>query len=68
MKIIAERKEEVKGKGQDGQEGSKMKRVVIAVLVAVVLANAGSAFAYWKAPAGIEVRDPAPCPFKINKF
>lgn len=68
MKIIAERKEEVKEKGQDGQEGNKMKKMVIAILVAVVLANAGSAFAYWKVPAGIEVRDPAPCPFDNKNF
>ena len=66
MKSIAEGKEEVKGKGQINKGGNRMKKIMMAVLVAVVLINASSAFAYWKAPAGIVLGDPAPTPFKNN--
>ena len=45
-----------------------MKKIIIAVLIAVALMNTSSAFAYWKAPAGIGLKDPAPCPFDNNKF
>lgn len=68
MKIITERKEEMKGKGQETKGDNKMKKMVMAILVAVVLVNAGSAFAYLKAPAGIGLTDPAPSPFKNNLF
>ena len=45
-----------------------MKKIMMAVLIAVALMNTGSAFAYWKNPAGSELKDPAPCPFDNNKF
>ena len=68
MRIIAEREEEVKVKGLINIGGNKMKKIVIAVLIAVALMNTSSAFSYWKSPAGSELKDPAPCPFDNNKF
>lgn len=46
----------------------KTKIVFIAVLIAITLVNANSAFAYWKSPVGMEIRDPAPSPFKEVQF
>lgn len=68
MKIIAERKDEVKRKTTEEKEGSKMKKIVMAFLVAVVLVNAVNAFAYWKTPAGIEVRNPVQGSFNKTQF
>jgi len=45
-----------------------MRKAIIAILVAVVLINAEQAFAHWKAPAGVVIKDPAPSPFENNKF
>jgi hypothetical protein len=50
------------------REVVKMKTAVMVVLIASTLITASSAFAYWKCPAGIEVRDPAPCPFKETNY
>jgi len=58
----------MKGKARQEKGGNKMRKVFIAILVAVVLINAEQAFAYWKAPAGVVINDPASSPFENSKF
>jgi hypothetical protein len=62
MKSIAERAKEMKGKGRINKGGNRMKRIVIAVLVAVSLVSASNAFAYWKSPVAAEVCIPTAYP------
>ncbi|MCQ9206846.1 MAG: hypothetical protein NG740_03065 [Omnitrophica bacterium] len=56
MKIITQEKIEKKEKGG----GVTMKRLMIAVVLAgMVLVLSNNAFAYWKVPVKVEIRDPA---------
>ena len=68
IKIITERETEMKLKDQEYKGGGKMKRMAMAVLVAVVLITAGNAFAYRSNPASVEVYKPTACPFDKNQF
>ncbi len=45
-----------------------MKKIIIAVLVAVSLVSASNAFAYWKSPVPAEVCKPTVCSFNNNAF
>ena len=58
----------MKGKARQEKGGNKMKKAIITILVAVVLMNAEQAFAHWKAPVGLVLQDPAPCPFDNKNF
>ena len=71
MKIIAERKWEMKRKtgDQDKGGGNNMKKLaIIAVLAVATLISTSNAFAHWKAPASLVLQDPAPCPFDNKNF
>jgi len=68
MKIIAERVKEMKGKGRKVKGGNKMKKIMIALVVTLILVSTSNAFAHWKAPEGLVLQDPAPCPFDSKKI
>lgn len=55
-------------KSQARERGSKMTKIIMVVLVAIALIGTNNAFAYWKTSAGLEIRDPAPCPFDNNGY
>ena len=66
--IITQGEEEMNKKARKEKGGNKMKKLIMAILVVIVLVNTTSAFAYWKSPVGLEIKDPAPNPFNENKF